>query len=1014
MIPRTPFQQFLPPRIEKARLRLRDMIWQVDGEPLAVSRSPAGPGYVDAKTADGLKYRPVRRLPHTWGKLFDQCWWKLRIPRGAGRSRYLVWRDQAEATLYIGGRAHYGLDLGHPYAPLPDRVTQRGGEVMVESACCRTGIWISGETEGVSSKGSIFQGAFLATRDEDAWHAYHDLEVLLELAIVQHRAAFPLSSDIPDGNGYREPIEVVSPAFRRLIDQLDRAVDALDHGGPAALRWVLQKTYAALPAAPDALRATLTGHAHIDLVWLWPERVGVFKAVHSFANVLSLQDRYPELVFGYSQPASYEAVGQRSPETLRRVKRAVADGHWEPTGAMYVESDTQLACGEALVRAFALGQNGFRKLRGEDSRAVWLPDVFGYSGVIPTLMAGFGVPYFFTTKMHWSSATRFPHSSFKWRGNDGSEVLAHLSWKHYNQENRPAEFDFAAQQHRQSAVHHEVLIPTGYGDGGGGPTESMCERARRVADLAGMPRCKWGTIEGFFDRLAEVSGELPAWRGEMYLEYHRGVQTTHGQLKSAFRAAERGLQAWEAVRCARQRGPIDKQPWKRVVFAQFHDYIPGSSIRAVYDEALPELERLAADTAAHAKRELADQRATAKPCLFNPLPLARTVRRKDKQITLAPLAGVALRDAEKDAIVLPKVKVGDRRLENDRLAVRFNAVGEVAAMRVDGRKLAFDSPAGALWTFPDHPANYDAWDIDRPAVSNGKRVTGRAELEIDAADPWGPVLRFTRRIGKDSRATVSYTLDACSAMLRIDIDLDWREPQTLLKLAVPTAYRGANARFGAPFGSQLRPQLPGSLTADAMFEVPGSRWAAVADDTEREGVVLITRDKYGFGAHDGLLHVSLVRSSLVTKANSGGGNDSAAAAVDDMADLGRHRIGLAMGRYSADLSRGQNPAALADTLFTPPISYRGAACSAGLLAVEDGESLVPCWSQPLGRGAWVLRLHETLGQRGTARLRLAPGYTATPIDLREQTQGKAQDRAVRVEFAGYQVLSFRIERGREA
>ena len=645
--------------------------------------------------------------------------------------------------------------------------------------------------------------------------------------------------------------------------------------------------------------------------------------------------------------------------------------------------------------------------------------MFGYSGVVPTIMAGFGVPYFYTTKMHWSSATRFPHSSFKWRGNDGSEVLAHLSWRHYNQENRPGEFDHAAKNHRQAGVHPEVLFPVGFGDGGGGPTESMCERARRVADLSGMPRAVWGTIEGFFDRMAGVRDELPSWCGEMYLEYHRGVQTTHGNLKAAFRAAERGLQAWEAARCATQAGPVDEQPWKRVVFAQFHDYIPGSSIRAVYDEAVPELEGLAASTAAEAEQQLAKPNAHAEACLFNPLPLSRTVRRKGRQITLPPLAGVSVRDTQKQAVTLSPVTVGTRRLSNERVAVRFNTAGEIVSMRVDGRDLAFDSPAAALWTFPDHPATYDAWDIDRPTVSNGKRVAGRAELDVEAADPFAPRLRFARKIGERSRIVVSYTLEAGSAVLRIDVELDWQEPQTLLKMAVPTRYRGVHARFGAPFGSQLRPQLPGSLTADAMFEVPGSRWAAVADDTERDGLMLITQDKYGFGAHDGLLHVSLVRSCLVTEANGGvGGNHDAGASTTDMADLGHHRVALALGRYDAHGPRGDNPAVLADTLFTPPIAYRGTPCAAGLLAIEDGASLVPAWAQPLDRDTWVLRLHETLGQRGTARLQLAPSYTAVPTDLRHQPTTTAARRpqpavsAVSIDYQPYQVLSYQIQRHR--
>ena len=205
---------------------------------------------------------------------------------------------------------------------------------------------------------------------------------------------------------------------------------------------------------------------------------------------------------------------------------------------------------------------------------------------------------------------------------------------------------------------------------------------------------------------------------------------------------------------------------------------------------------------------------------------------------------------------------------------------------------------------------------------------------------------------------------------------------------MPTAYLGRQARFGAPYGSTLRPQLSGSLATDAMFEVPGSRWAAVSDDTERDGVMLITESKYGFGCLDGLLHVSLLRSCKVTPPNRGGGNYAIQSTGPDLADIGRHTIRLALGRFSAGLPREENPAALADALYTPAIPYTGRPRDAGLLSVEGGPSLVPAWAKPLGpemHGGptrWVLRLHETLGRRGTARLLFDLGVTATPVDLK--------------------------------
>ena len=209
--------------------------------------------------------------------------------------------------------------------------------------------------------------------------------------------------------GYRTPIEAAPPLLRQLLRGLTAVVDAFDVDGFAAAARASAALLAELPAGPHEITATLTGHAHIDLAWLWPERVGDFEAVHSFATADVLLGEYPELHFGYSQPASYEAIGRRAPGLLNRVREhAKGRGRWEATGAMYVESDTQLPCGEALVRAVELGRRGFEPIAGEASRVLWLPDVFGYSACLPQLLAGFGVPYFFTTKMRWSAGDSVP------------------------------------------------------------------------------------------------------------------------------------------------------------------------------------------------------------------------------------------------------------------------------------------------------------------------------------------------------------------------------------------------------------------------------------------------------------------------------------------------------------------------------------------------------------------------------------------------------------------------------
>lgn len=994
-----PYPQIIAPRVAEAHRRLSSMIWSP--APGTASVRAAEPSHAHVGTAEGatLAMTPVAPgdLPLTWGRKFQQRWWRLTLDAPADGSTYLDWRDHAEATLYApSGEGDwlpcFGFDAGHDHAPVPAGAT----ELLVESACQNSAIWVPGARLGLGDGGSVFRGAHLARRDDAAWSAWHDLDVLIDLCRLLHRQTDPQYQPRVHGGGgdpfepvgFRPPIESAHPLLRLLIAGLGDAVDTLDRRGVAAMADATGDLIRRFPASSWAPAATLTGHAHIDLIWKWPERTGEAKAVHSFGNALDLLRRYPEFRFAYSQPASYEAVARRSPATDAAVRAAIDAGRWEAAGAMYVESDTDLPCGEALLRSVELGRDGVVALGGDAPRYVWLPDVFGYSGALPTILAGYGVTGVFTTKLHWSRWTKFPHSAFRWAGNDGSEVSTFVAHQHYNMEATVPQMDHAMRDHRQVAAFGDALVPTGFGDGGGGPTATMCERARRLADLAEMPRARWGRVDDYMDRLHAVREALPPWRGEIYVEGHKGTLTTHGALKSAYRAAERGLQTWEATRCCIAGGPIDVQPWKRVAFAQFHDSITGTSIQEVYEELVPELDAIASDTLARAAADLsAAGGRDAGPCLFNALPMPRRVEHDGRLIDLPPLAGVSLTGVPSIPVTPPRRD--GLTLANDRVSVTFDTDGTVAAMTVDGEPLDLRPDFGALVSAPDHPPAHDAWDVEANTL-NALAGSVASRGEVPAGD--GRVA-FAFETPGGSTIIARYALSPTTPVLMVDWEVDWREPQRVLRATFRTGYAGRSARYGVAFGSCLRPQHANTLADAAQYENPASRWAVATGDAGRRGLSLVTESKYGVGCRDGTLSLTLVRSPRYTDADDERPlRDLAPFSRDphpcdqhpeweDHTDLHLHRIRAAVGPFRPDAPRGEQPAALADLLFTPPIAYTGVPADAGLLGIDGGPSLVPAWARPLdganGGGAWLLRLHETLGASGTATLRLRDGLTAT-------------------------------------
>ncbi|MGE9292928.1 MAG: alpha-mannosidase, partial [Puniceicoccales bacterium] len=886
-------------------------------------------------------------------------------------------------------------------------------ELWVQSSCIQSAIWHP-EAKPMRA-GSLFEKAFIARRNDVCWGAYHDLKCLFDLALNQRGRENPQAPEGLVGIGFQPLLERHTPVLRLMFRGMAEAVDAYDREGPDSLRRVLAGLYKQLREDKVFSRCILTGHAHIDLVWIWPERMGELKAVNTFATANRLMQEYPEYKFAYSQPASYEAVARREPGLYAQVMKRIRESSWQATGAMYVESDTNLACGEALARSFLLGQQGFTAINGNRSRLTWLPDVFGYSACLPQIMAQTGVDYFFTTKLKWNAVNRFPYSSFVWRGNDGSEVLAHVTPEAgYNGEVSVEGVVGPMMTHQQADAHPEYLLPTGYGDGGGGPTDEMMERARRLGNLPGMPSIEWDHPESFFERMESVRSELPVHQGECYLEYHRGTYTTHGNLKAAFRGLERALQLAEAVSAATGQCWDLEYAWKRLVFAQFHDYIPGSSVWDVYLEGVPELEALAEDQRGRAADTLNGE--DGEPSVFNPHAITvkkwivSAAKKKPAYVELPPLSGSPI---ESVMTVEPTpVRLKGKTVSNGLASFRVNASGWIDRLEWEGVAVPMCGPLGQITLHPDRAARFDAWDIDRHVLALGEVCKAKPTLEPFTNGSHRAGVRVSRPVGEKSHATVSFILEAGSPLIHIEVELDWQEAEHLLKLNFPTEYAAAQARFGIPYGSVLRAQQPGPMVAEAMWEVPFSRYLAVFDEGEREGLFVVSESKYGASVRSGSVGVSLVRSPRVTGVDPEHISPwpqhlSRLEIPGPYSDIGRHAIRLAIGRYDSALPRERQPASLADTLYTAPVVYRGRPIEPVIEALEGGESLVPCWVKPVENGGWILRLHEVGGRRGQLKVRLADGWT---LERTTVGQGAFSSCGDTVRFKPYEVVSLCVVR----
>lgn len=347
------------------------------------------------------------------------------------------------------------------------------------------------------------------------------------------------------------------------------------------------------------------GHCHIDTAWLWPFSVTQQKIARSWSTQVDLIQRYPEYRFIASSAQQYKWLEELYPQLFSKVRREVENGKFFITGGSWVENDTNMPSGEALCRQFLYGQRYFKSRFGSYTDIFWLPDSFGYASQIPQICRKSGIPYFFTQKLSWSEFNKFPHSTFNWVGIDGTQMLVHMTpVDTYNAQANVPDVLKAVSNHKDLEWTDKSLLVYGNGDGGGGPLAPMIEQLRRIRAAAnkpsgsGFPKVTQGpSVSDFYKMILNKTHNgkhLPTWRGELYLEYHRGTYTSHGSIKKHNRKSEVLLREIEyfatlASVSNNQTGyeyPKDELDhlWEIVLLCQFHDVLPGSAIAKVYED----------------------------------------------------------------------------------------------------------------------------------------------------------------------------------------------------------------------------------------------------------------------------------------------------------------------------------------------------------------------------------------------------------------------------------------------
>jgi alpha-mannosidase len=833
-----------------------------------------------------------------------------------------------------------------------------------------------------------------------------------------------------------------------LLNGLDDAFNMLDTREPFD-----EGFYESVPPAHAALRekieaagppldATIvaTGHAHLDVAWLWTVDEIRRKAGRSFYNVVRLMEEFPDYHFTQSQPQLYDFVRQDYPELFAAIKQRVAEGRWEPIGGMWVEADCNLTGAESLARQFLLGRTFFREHFGPDaeSRVLWLPDVFGYAWALPQLIKQAGLEYFFTIKIGWNQYNRMPYDTFWWQGLDGTRVLTHFSTtpeaggygaSTYNSNATPAQVIGTWTNFQQKELHHNLLMAFGYGDGGGGPTREMLENIREMAAFPETPRLRQMDVGELFPAIEAKAGRhLPTWNGELYLELHRGTYTTQSRTKRANRKSEFRLHDAEflaslaAVLDSDYEYPAAtlRHAWELVCLNQFHDIIPGSSIGPVYvdtqkqhaevqqtaagvqDTALSLIaDRLGAPSASESTQSLLIVNPTSferDDLAFWPGHLAdgRSLQRADGnglpiQPTadgtwiapgkLPPFSVTSLTEIS-GAGPLPdgELVVTPNLLENRYLRVELNEAGDITRIydKVHGRDvLPADTIANQFQGFEDRPLQWDAWDVDIFFEDKMWKSDPASSVNVIDSGPLRATLEVRRRI-LHSDYVQRISLSYNSPRLDFDTTIDWRERHILLKVAFPVDVLANLATYEIQWGNVQRATHRNTSWDWARFETCAQKWVDLSEGDY--GVSLLNDCKYGHDIRDNSPKGGVMRISLLRSPTM----------PDPEADQGEHHFAYSLLPHAG--SWGETTIAQAYALNDPLIvarleSQASTLQSVSLLSAEPANVVVETIKRAEDANGLIVRLYESQRRRGQARLHL--GFTlgsAWRTNLLEENQ----------------------------
>lgn len=782
------------------------------------------------------------------------------------------------------------------------------------------------------------------------------------------------------------------------------------------------------PIGDFAKRFTLyfDANAHIDAAWLWRDLETIEVCKNTFGSVLKMMDSRPDFTYTQSSAAYYDWMERLYPDVFSGIQKQVKTGRWEVTGGMWIEPDCNLPGGESWMRQLLYAKRYFRTKLGVDVKIGWNPDSFGYDWNMPEFYRNAGIDAFITQKIGWNDTDVFPYRVFWWEGPDGSRILCYFPFDYTSSIDDPYGMADWLRQFEANSGFTKMMILFGVGDHGGGPSDEMLDRIERLKKLDVYPSIEYGTTATYLDwlRSQPAFASLPTWNDELYLEYHQGTFTTQANTKKWNRTTETLLSNAEKFSTLASgfgkpyRSGDLEEAWRKVLFNQFHDILPGSGIRENYIDAA-EKYTAAAAIGNHELKGALDAiagkintgkipRGGTPMVIYNPLSWERNDiaamelpespgqdyavfdaagREVPSQIIDAgkytkkilfrahdiPAMGYAtytLRPV-KPAPAQSSLSVTQNSMENEFFRVTLDPDSGWVKSIIDKRngKELLAGPGDELQMLEDKPAAWDAWNVGLTGVKYPWRVR---KVDVIEQGPVRAILRVTRDylkpgVKKDfptfdypnSFATQDIILQAGIDRIDFRTDVDWWETKTMLKAAFPVTVHDTVATYEIPYGTITRSTQMRTSWEKAKVEVPAERWADLSGDGY--GVSLLNKSKYGYDIKGNVMRLSLLRSPIWP---------------DPTADRGKHSMEYALYPHAGSWREGGTVKRAYeynnDLIACPTGTHKGSLpAENSFIKLEPENLILTVLKKAEDSDAWVCQWYDASGMETDGTLTLS-------------------------------------------